>query len=76
MLQWLCSSKYWLDKAFLIMGGLGLDKQIKKVLCRYSEGSRESDRLALSSVISNNDSKFLCGSFITRTRFKCYVLII
>ena len=73
-LQWLYPSKYGLDKMFLIMGGLHIEKQIEQILGKYFEDSGVTDHLVLSKVMSNSDNAFISGSLITRTRYHYQVL--
>ena len=74
-LQWLYPVDYGLDKIFIVMGGLHIEKQIEQVLGRYFEGSGIVDHLVLSKVMTNSDTAFLSGSFITRTRYQYQVLV-
>ena len=73
-LQWLHPSKYGLDKNFLIMGGLHIEKQVEQILGRYFENSGATAHLVLSKVMTNSDNAFMSGSFITRIRYHYQVL--
>ena len=66
-IQWLYLPKYGLDKVFLIMGGLCIEKETELVLGRYFERSGVTDHLVLSSMIPNSGKAFFSGSFIIRS---------
>ena len=59
---------------FFTLGGLHIEKQIEQNLGANFEGSGLTDLLVLSKVMSNSDSAFLSGSFITRTRYNYQVV--
>ena len=58
-LQWIYPEKYGLDKIFVVMGGLHIEKQIEQVLGKYFEGPEILDYLVLSNVMSNSETAFL-----------------
>ena len=72
--QWQHLSQYGITKMFFTLGGLHIEKQIEQTLGAYFEGSGLTDLLVLSKVMSNSDSAFLSGSFITRTRYNYQVV--
>ena len=49
---WLHPSKYGLDKIFLIMGGLHIEKQVEQILGRYFEDSGATDHLVSLDTIA------------------------
>lgn len=69
-LQWQYPEIYGISKAFFILGGLHIEKQIEQILGSYYKGSGLTDLLVISKVCS----AFLSGSFITRTRYNYEVI--
>ena len=70
------AAQYGITKMLFTLGGLHIEKQIEQTLGAYFEGSDLTDLLVLSKVMSNSDSAFLSGSFITRTKYNYQVVAV